>query len=125
MDVPVIPGLGLYLDELFFDKYNVKLDYEMKKLESAAQNREAKRQRRIDMAAETAGDNAGAPIDTTPGCSSEGSGESRAVVTEDNSTSGCVEGDEKEGGGGGGEDPSVGGVSACCMCSLCVNMSWS
>lgn len=46
IDVPVIPGLGLYLDELFFDKYNVKIDYEIKKVAAAATNREAKRQRK-------------------------------------------------------------------------------
>ena len=37
-----MPGQGLYLDELFFDKYNLKLDYEVKKRERGKANREAK-----------------------------------------------------------------------------------
>jgi tRNA U38,U39,U40 pseudouridine synthase TruA len=38
--IPMVPGLGLYLDELFFEKYNLKLKYESEKREKAALNKQ-------------------------------------------------------------------------------------
>ena len=69
INVPVIPGLGWHLDELFFDKYNVKLDCEANKLEAAVVNREAKKAKK-EAAAETEGAEdtekcTGSGVDTT------------------------------------------------------------
>jgi hypothetical protein len=33
--IPMVPGLGLYLDELFFEKYNLKLKYDEEKKEKS------------------------------------------------------------------------------------------
>jgi hypothetical protein len=38
--IPMVPGLGLYLDELFFEKYNLKLKYDDEKRERAALNKQ-------------------------------------------------------------------------------------
>lgn len=38
MDIPLVPGLGLYLDELYFDQYNVKQQLEKEKKEQVAKS---------------------------------------------------------------------------------------
>ena len=39
IDIPMVPGLGLYLDELFFDRYNLKLEQEEEKYKRSIINK--------------------------------------------------------------------------------------
>ena len=32
MEISMAPGLGLYLDELFFDRYHIKIEFENEKI---------------------------------------------------------------------------------------------
>jgi tRNA pseudouridine(38-40) synthase len=41
MEIPMVPGLGLYLDELFFESYNKKQEAEQQRLAQAAQKKAA------------------------------------------------------------------------------------